>query len=401
MGMKGGGVGAAGGSSGGDEAWARAAGDGDGDGKQAAAVRAPSWRERENNRQRERCRRVIARRIFAGLRLYGNYALPRHCDNNNVLMALCEEAGWTVEADGTTYRKGPKPDRAGDQHMADIGGSAPAPVKNPGGASYSLTRASSPSGIMLGGGGSGGSSDPIPAWLKNQSKQLSDNSYPNFFASSSNSKAPATPQDGSAPSSPLRLRKMSRYSSPPPSSARASASNSNVLPPPPWATGAGASRFSFQTSTPPLMSTVNGRTPGPDPVSLLAGFQISNAAANKQAAAYSSSFVASGASSLGAGSSASGSGWKPWMLPPLPGRSRSGASAAIRGRGGALMSGRGGALMSGRGGALLSPLGFSFRRSGGEQAGAREEDVMTEKNADEEDGLELTLGNAATRKDRA
>ena len=141
------------------------------------------------------------------------------------------------------------------------------------------------------------------------------------------------------------------------------------------------------------MSTVNGRTPGPDPVSLLAGFQISNAAANKQAAAYSSSFVASGASSLGAGSSASGSGWKPWMLPPLPGRSRSGASAAIRGRGGA--------LMSGRGGALLSPLGFSFRRSGGEQAGAREEDVMTEKNADEEDGLELTLGNAATRKDRA
>ena len=108
--MKGGGVGAAGGSSGGDEAWARAAGDGNGDGKQAAAaaaVRAPSWRERENNRQRERCRRVIARRIFAGLRMYGNYALPRHCDNNNVLMALCEEAGWTVEADGTTYRKVP------------------------------------------------------------------------------------------------------------------------------------------------------------------------------------------------------------------------------------------------------------------------------------------------------
>jgi hypothetical protein len=68
-------------------------------------VRAPSWRERENNRVRERCHRVIARRIFAGLRMYGNYALPRHCDNNVVLMALCKEAGWTVEADGTTYRK--------------------------------------------------------------------------------------------------------------------------------------------------------------------------------------------------------------------------------------------------------------------------------------------------------
>ena len=87
------GVGAGG--SGGDEAWARA-GDGNGNGNGS---------ERENNRVRERCRRVIARRIFTGLRMYGNYALPRHCDNNVVLMALCEEAGWTVEADGTTYRK--------------------------------------------------------------------------------------------------------------------------------------------------------------------------------------------------------------------------------------------------------------------------------------------------------
>jgi hypothetical protein len=151
--------------------------------------------------------------------------------------------------------------------------------------------------------------------------------------------------------------------------------------------GGGASRFSFQTSTPPLMSPVTGRAPGPNPVTMMAGFQISYAGANK-APAYSS-FVESGASSLGAGSSASASAW---MLPPLPGRRSSGASAAVRGRGGA--------LMSGRGGALLSPLGFSFRRSGGEQAGAREE-VMTEKNADEEMGLELTLGNAETRKDRA
>lgn len=62
--------------------------------------------ERENNNQRrERRRRVVASRIFAGLRRYGNYALPRHYDNNVVLMALCEDAGWTVEADGTTYRR--------------------------------------------------------------------------------------------------------------------------------------------------------------------------------------------------------------------------------------------------------------------------------------------------------
>jgi hypothetical protein len=40
-----------------------------------------------------------------------------------------------------------------------------------------------------------------------------------------------------------------------------------------------------------------------------------------------------------------------------------------------------------------------FCRSGGEKGGAREEEVMIEKNADEND-LELTLGNAETRKDR-
>ncbi|CAH8381328.1 unnamed protein product [Eruca vesicaria subsp. sativa] len=38
-----------------------------------------------------------------------NYNLPKHCDNNEVLKALCSEAGWVVEEDGTTYRKGHKP----------------------------------------------------------------------------------------------------------------------------------------------------------------------------------------------------------------------------------------------------------------------------------------------------
>jgi hypothetical protein len=68
-------------------------------------TRVPTWRERENNRRRERRRRAIAAKIFAGLRAYGNYSLPKHCDNNEVLKALCNEAGWTVEPDGTTYRK--------------------------------------------------------------------------------------------------------------------------------------------------------------------------------------------------------------------------------------------------------------------------------------------------------
>ncbi|PPS15545.1 hypothetical protein GOBAR_AA05031 [Gossypium barbadense] len=44
--------------------------------------------------RRERSRRAIA---------------AKHCDNNEVLKALCVEAGWVVENDGTTYRKGYKP----------------------------------------------------------------------------------------------------------------------------------------------------------------------------------------------------------------------------------------------------------------------------------------------------
>ncbi|CAH9137931.1 unnamed protein product [Cuscuta epithymum] len=72
-------------------------------------TRLPSWKERENNKRRERRRRAIAAKIFAGLRMYGNYKLPKHCDNNEVLKALCKEAGWIVEDDGTTYRKGCKP----------------------------------------------------------------------------------------------------------------------------------------------------------------------------------------------------------------------------------------------------------------------------------------------------
>ncbi|ESQ27640.1 hypothetical protein EUTSA_v10018835mg [Eutrema salsugineum] len=75
----------------------------------AAARRKPSWRERENNRRRERRRRAVAAKIYTGLRAQGDYNLPKHCDNNEVLKALCAEAGWVVEEDGTTYRKGCRP----------------------------------------------------------------------------------------------------------------------------------------------------------------------------------------------------------------------------------------------------------------------------------------------------
>ncbi|XP_044475849.1 protein BRASSINAZOLE-RESISTANT 1-like [Mangifera indica] len=75
----------------------------------SVARRKPTWRERENNRRRERRRRAMAAKIYTGLRAQGNYNLPKHCDNNEVLKALCMEAGWVVEEDGTTYRKGMKP----------------------------------------------------------------------------------------------------------------------------------------------------------------------------------------------------------------------------------------------------------------------------------------------------
>ncbi|KAL9257912.1 BES1/BZR1 homolog protein 2-like protein [Drosera capensis] len=83
-----------------------------------SAGRLPTWKERENNKRRERRRRAIAAKVFAGLRSQGNYKLPKHCDNNEVLKALCAEAGWVVEEDGTTYRKGCK------QPSVDIAGTS-------------------------------------------------------------------------------------------------------------------------------------------------------------------------------------------------------------------------------------------------------------------------------------
>lgn len=64
----------------------------------------PTSKERKNNKRWERRRRAITTKIFAGLRLYGNYKLLKHFDNNEVLNALYVEVGWIVYQDGTTYR---------------------------------------------------------------------------------------------------------------------------------------------------------------------------------------------------------------------------------------------------------------------------------------------------------
>ncbi|CAM6094554.1 unnamed protein product [Calypogeia fissa] len=89
-----------------------------------AVLRMPSARERENNKRRERRRRAVAARIFAGLRAHGNYRLPKHADHNEVLKALCAEAGWHVDEDGTIYRQGSKPTERPEGDNAACNGSA-------------------------------------------------------------------------------------------------------------------------------------------------------------------------------------------------------------------------------------------------------------------------------------
>lgn len=75
------------------------------DGRVVVRHRFPSDQERIKNRERERKRRDVARKIFSGLRAFGNYNLSKKADTIDLLKALCEEAGWHVEQDGTIYKK--------------------------------------------------------------------------------------------------------------------------------------------------------------------------------------------------------------------------------------------------------------------------------------------------------
>lgn len=64
-------------------------------------------KEKERTKLRERHRRAITSRMLSGLRQHGNFQLPARADMNDVLAALAREAGWVVEADGTSYRPAP------------------------------------------------------------------------------------------------------------------------------------------------------------------------------------------------------------------------------------------------------------------------------------------------------
>ncbi|XP_050882827.1 BES1/BZR1 homolog protein 4 [Lathyrus oleraceus] len=156
-----------------------------------SGTRLPTWKERENNKRRERRRRAIAAKIFSGLRMYGNFRLPKHCDNNEVLKALCNEAGWTVEPDGTTYRKGCKP----LEHMDIIGGSSAASPcssyhPSPGSSSFP-----SPSSSPYAANRNTDGNSLIP-WLKNLSTASSSASSPKLphpYLHSGSISAPVTP----------------------------------------------------------------------------------------------------------------------------------------------------------------------------------------------------------------
>ncbi|KAI5063346.1 hypothetical protein GOP47_0021893 [Adiantum capillus-veneris] len=67
-------------------------------------LKVSSEKEKEKTKMRERHRRSITTKILTGLRKHGNYNLPPRADINDVLRALAIEAGWVVEADGTTFR---------------------------------------------------------------------------------------------------------------------------------------------------------------------------------------------------------------------------------------------------------------------------------------------------------
>lgn len=73
-------------------------------GGMTTSLRHPTARERENNRQRERRRRQVAARIYSGLRANAGYTLPKHADQNDVLRALCAEAGYHVDDEGNVTR---------------------------------------------------------------------------------------------------------------------------------------------------------------------------------------------------------------------------------------------------------------------------------------------------------
>ncbi|KAJ1282112.1 hypothetical protein BS78_03G025200 [Paspalum vaginatum] len=228
----------------------------------AGPGRMPTWRERENNKRRERRRRAIAAKIFAGLRAHGGYKLPKHCDNNEVLKALCNEAGWVVEPDGTTYRKGSKPPERMDPIVCSVSPSPYSSYQTSPRASHNASPTSSqfPSGasspfLPPNEMANGIDGNPILPWLKTFSNGTPSKKHPllpPLLIHGGSISAPVTP--------PL--------SSPSARTPRMKTDWDESAVQPPWH---GASSPSIVNSTPPSP----GRSMAPDPA-WLAGIQISS-----------------------------------------------------------------------------------------------------------------------------
>ncbi|KAH7651425.1 BES1/BZR1 plant transcription factor N-terminal protein [Dioscorea alata] len=187
-----------------------------------SGIRTPTWKERENNKRRERRRRAIAAKIYKGLRMYGNFKLPKHCDNNEVLKAVCAEAGWTVEEDGTTYRKGCKP----VERMEMVGGStSPSPCSsyqptpcasynpspcasyNPSPASSSFASPASSSYITNANTNTNAADgNSLIPWLKNLASVSSATSKHPFIIHVGSRSAPVTPPLSSPTASTPRMK---------------------------------------------------------------------------------------------------------------------------------------------------------------------------------------------------
>ncbi|XP_051223679.1 protein BZR1 homolog 2 [Lolium perenne] len=228
-----------------------------------AAGRMPTWRERENNKRRERRRRAIAAKIFSGLRAHGGYKLPKHCDNNEVLKALCNEAGWVVEQDGTTYRKGCRPAERMDAIGCSVSPSPCSSYQPSPRASYnaSPTSSSFPSGAsspflpQSNGMVNGVDASPILPWLQTFSTSNHSNKRPHLpplMIHGGSISAPVTP--------PL--------SSPTARTPRMKTDWDEPVIQPPWH---GSNSPCVVNSTPPSP----GRQMVPDPA-WLAGIQISS-----------------------------------------------------------------------------------------------------------------------------
>ncbi|VAI61640.1 unnamed protein product [Triticum turgidum subsp. durum] len=246
------------------------------------ASRVPTWRERENNRRRERRRRAVAANIFHGLRARGGYALPKHCDNNEVLKALCDEAGWTVEPDGTTYRKGCMPPaaaeganpvvRSGSRSPCSSHQVSPRAPYNPRAGPSTFPTSGTSSHTTLGGGSSYYEGSSFIPWLKNLSSGsgfASSSKFPRYsphsydYFSGGSISAPVTPPSGSPRRMPHLNTGWGEYPS--------------VQVQPPWFSAGGSAYddyASLPNSTP--SSPRGGHGVGPDPA-WLSGFQISSA----------------------------------------------------------------------------------------------------------------------------